>query len=221
MCLVALLCASGHVWARSVTSQAAADASTLPSAIPIFPLPEVVLFPGVSRPLLIYEPRYRDMVADALKGDRIIGMVLLRPGYEQDYEGRPPIYEIGCAGEITHVQQLPDGRYTIVLRGLVKFRVVSEDQRRAYRLARVEVVPELLTPEELAPLSALRERLSSLLLAALPLGSDLPEPSLSDAEFINTVAQYLNIREPERQELLERSNLLSRAQTLVEVLETR
>ena len=65
------------------------------------------------------------MVADALKGDRIIGMTTLKPGYEADYQGRPPIYEIGCAGVITDVEELPGGRSNIVLRGLVKFRVTG------------------------------------------------------------------------------------------------
>jgi Lon protease-like protein len=69
----------------------------LPPAIPIFPLPNVVLFPNVFLPLHIFEPRYKEMVADALAGDRIIGMALLRPGWEGDYEGRPPIYPVGCA----------------------------------------------------------------------------------------------------------------------------
>ena len=71
----------------------------------IFPLPNVVLFPNVFLPLHIFEPRYREMVADALDGDRIIGMVLLRPGWEGDYEGRPPVYPIGCAGLITHAER--------------------------------------------------------------------------------------------------------------------
>src|SRR5689334_21283613 len=112
--------------------------------LPLFPLPEVVLFPGVNRPLLIYEPRYREMVADALKGDKIIGMVRLRPGFEKDYEGRPPIYAVGCAGIIDDYQALPDGRYAILLRGLTTFRIVSEDQRRPYRLARIEPIAEIL-----------------------------------------------------------------------------
>jgi len=90
----------------------------LPPTIPIFPLPNVVLFPNVFLPLHIFEPRYRAMVADALKGDRIIGMALLRPGFEASYEGRPPVYPIGCAGVITHTDPLPDGRSNIVLRGL-------------------------------------------------------------------------------------------------------
>ena len=82
---------------------------------------DVVLFPNVFLPLHIFEPRYRQMIADALAGDRIIGMVLLRPGYEDDYEGPPPIYATGCSGLITHVERIEDGRYNLMLRGLEKF----------------------------------------------------------------------------------------------------
>src|SRR3954467_7947414 len=160
-----------------------ANAITLPSEIPLFPLPEVVLFPGARRPLMIYEPRYREMVADALKGNRIIGTVLLRPGFEANYEGRPPIYGIGCAGLIDDYEQLPDGRYAILLRGLTTFRVVSEDQRKPYRLARVEPIPELLRDEDRGPLSMLRERLARLLDEVLPLDVKPPDPTLEDAEF--------------------------------------
>src|SRR5436190_11566243 len=99
--------------------------------LPLFPLPNVVLFPNVFLPLHIFEPRYRELVADALAGDRIIGMVLLRPGFENNYEGRPAIYDVGCAGVITHSQPLADGRYDIVLRGMEKFRVTAEDHSRA------------------------------------------------------------------------------------------
>ena len=102
-----------------------AQAPALPAEIPLFPLPETSLFPGVSRPFLIFEPRYREMIADALKGNKIIGMVRLRPGFEKDYEGRPPIFVIGCAGEIEKYEELPDGRYVILLRGLTTFRVAQ------------------------------------------------------------------------------------------------
>src|SRR5512141_2676626 len=98
--------------------------------LPLFPLPNVVLFPNVFLPLHIFEPRYREMVADTLAGDRFIGMVLLQPGNEDQYDGRPPIYEVGCAGLITHAEQLADGRYNIVLRGVEKFRVRREDDSR-------------------------------------------------------------------------------------------
>jgi ATP-dependent Lon protease len=196
----------------------AADAARLPSTIPLFPLGDTVLFPGVTRPLLIFEPRYREMVADALKGDRIIGMVQLQPGYEKDYEGRPPIYDIGCAGEIAEYELLPDGRYTILLNGLTRFRVVSEDQRRAYRLARVEPMPEALAAGDLAPLSAVREQLTVLL---LKLGVEPPPPQLSDLEFVHVTAQYLEMPVTERQALLERSSALQRARALVDFLDGR
>src|SRR5215204_5286886 len=95
-------CARVLVIATLLCAGSIAHAQTpLPPEIPIFPLEPTMLFPGVSRPLHIFEPRYRAMVADALKGDRIIGMTTVKPGYEADYAGRPPIYEIGCAGVIT------------------------------------------------------------------------------------------------------------------------
>jgi Lon protease-like protein len=203
---------------RVAVESQAAKPITLPSEIPLFPLPEVVLFPGVQRPLLIYEPRYREMVADALKGNRIIGTVLLRPGFEASYEGRPPIYGIGCAGVIEDYEQMPDGRYAILLRGLTTFRVVSEDQRKPYRLARVEAIPESLGDEERGPLRMLRERLARLLDAALPLDVKPPDPSLEDDEFVNVTAQAFDMPEAARQDLLERNSVLARARALVERL---
>ena len=189
--------------------------------IPLFPLPEVVLFPNVDRPLLIFESRYREMVADALKGDRTIGMVRLRPGFEKDYDGRPPVYAVGCAGVIQESEQLPDGRYIILLRGLTTFRILSEDQRKPYRLARVETIPELLKDEDRGPLSTVRERLASLLVPVLPAGVELPDASLGDAEFVNLVAQALSMPEADRQDLLERAGVLARARALVERLERK
>lgn len=136
--LAVVLCAPTQAWAQKAGR---ADAAGLPAEIPLFPLPDVTLFPGVSEPYVIFEPRYREMVADALKGDRVIGMILLKPGFEADYEGRPPIYDIGCAGRIADSQLLPDGRYTIALRGFARFRVAAEQRQRPYRLARVEALP--------------------------------------------------------------------------------
>jgi len=131
----------------------------LPPTIPIFPLPNVVLFPNVFLPLHIFEPRYREMVADALAGDRIIGMALLRPGWESDYEGRPPVYSIGCAGLITFSEQHSDGRYNIVLRGLEKFRITGEDHSHSYRVAEVEPLAEEITPEDRDIVRSERRRL--------------------------------------------------------------
>jgi Lon protease-like protein len=198
-------------------AQAAAPA--LPAEIPLFPLPETTLFPRVSRPLLIFEPRYRAMIADALKGDRIVGMVRLRRGFEKDYEGRPPIYAVGCAGRIEEYEQMPDGRYVILLRGVTAFRVLSENQQKPYRIGRVEAVPDRLEEQERLALSSVRNRLASLLVRVLPFGVDPPDVSLDDDEFVNVVAQNLPMPEDDRQELLERSSVLARARALIDRLD--
>ena len=194
------------------------QAQSLPPVIPIFPLETATLFPGISRPMYIFEPRYRAMVADALKGDRIIGMAVLKPGYEADYGGRPPVYEIGCAGVITDVEELSGGRFNIVLRGLVKFRVMGEDQTRPYRLARVAAIPEVLTIAEETTLRTQRPRLEALVTK----GSDSKVPPvMSDEELVNMLAQYMPLERAERQILLELKNVLLRAQALIDLIESR
>jgi len=132
--------------------------------LPIFPLPNVVLFPNVFLPLHIFEPRYREMVADAVKSDRLIGMALLRPGWEQNYEGHPPVYPVGCSGVITHVDQLQDGRYNIVLRGVERFRIREEDHGLSYRRAVVDSLPDWQQgPDDKIIIRNQRARLESLL----------------------------------------------------------
>jgi Lon protease-like protein len=194
----------------------------LPPAIPLFPLPNVVLFPHVFLPLHIFEPRYREMVGDALKGDRIIGMVLLRPGWEDDYEGRPEVYPIGCAGLITNAERLPDGRFNIVLQGLEKFRIVGEEERFAYRQARVEGLGEDGTLDDKQAMLLARRRLESLLVPHHEGAADpkLP-PSMPDEDLVNALAQYLELEAVEKQALLEREGLLARCHSLIELLEMK
>jgi uncharacterized protein len=195
----------------------------LPPTLPVFPLPNVVLFPNVFLPLHIFEPRYREMVADALAGDRIIGMVLLRPGWESDYEGRPAVYSIGCAGLITFSEQHSDGRYNIVLRGLEKFRITGEDDSRSYRIAEVEPLAEEITPEDRDIVRSERRRLEALLVPQ-PEGrgvdSKVP-PSMSDEDLVNTLAQYLDLEPVEKQALLEREGLVARCRSLIDLLEMK
>jgi Lon protease-like protein len=192
-------------------------ANSLPSTIPIFPLDDVMVFPNILRPLHIFEARYRAMVADALKGDRVIGMIQLRPGYEANYEGRPPVFAVGCAGVITDFEQLPDGRYNIVLRGLVKFRILSEDQSLPYRVARVEAILEEPDNQERAALGKQRDRL----IALLPSQSEPPPPAVPDEDVINTLAQYMPIGAQQRQELLELKGPLSRSEALIALLQAK
>jgi Lon protease-like protein len=218
MGIVAVLCLPGLVWAQSTPSDPEPGAVILPPTIPIFPLADVMLFPNMSRPLHIFEPRYRAMVADALEGDRLIGMVLLRPGYQANYEGRPPVYSIGCAGRIMQVEELPDGRYAIVLRGLVKFRITGEDDSRSYRLAQVEALPELLDDQERTALLQQRHKLTELLASMVP-DSEPPPPELPDRDLVNGLAQFLDIPPSARQQLLEQEGPLARARTLIELLD--
>jgi hypothetical protein len=195
----------------------------LPPSIPLFPLPNVVLFPNVFLPLHIFEPRYRQMVAEALEGDRIIGMALLRPGYETNYEGRPAIYDIGCAGVITHSQSLADDRYDIVLRGIEKFRVKTEDQSKPYRIGNIEPIPEPIPPEETQPLRHQRQRLEAVLAAAIERVRSEPRfpPSVPDEDLVNALAQYLDLDVVERQALLECQGVLARCRALIDVLEMK
>jgi uncharacterized protein len=201
-----------------VTLGQAPQPATLPAVIPIFPLQETTLFPHATRPLLIFEPRYRAMIADALKGDRIIGMVRLRPGFEAEYEGRPPIDALGCAGRIVEYELLPDGRYTIVLQGLSRFRVTAEDQGRPYRLARVEAVPDAAGAQDQAALRTSRERLEELLSVV---GIELGQAPPDDAQVVDTLAQYLDMNPARRQQLLEMDGPLRRARALIDMLSAR
>ena len=193
----------------------------LPSEIPIFPLPNAVLFPTALLPLHIFEPRYRAMVADALDNERLIGLVMLRPGWEGHYEGTPAVYPIGCAGFITHADRLPDGRYNIMLRGIDKFRVLDERTEREgaerYRIARIEPIKEATSRG--AAVQEARGRLEKLIARKLQRSTDAIPKDIADADLVHAIAQHL---EPlEKQALLECNSLLDRCDALVELLEMR
>ena len=206
--------------------------------LPLFPLPNVVLFPNVFLPLHVFEPRYREMVADAVASERMIGMVLLQSGWDRDYEGRPPIYPIGCSGVVTHVERLPDGCYNLVLRGIERFRILEEDHALSYRRAIVEPLRERpLGADDRAAIQHQRAKLESLLAPSVDRDGDLREPrgdlnqsrtgdprmpaSMSDEDLVHALAQYLDLEAIEKQALLEQPCLRTRAESLVELLEMK
>ena len=195
----------------------------LPPTIPLFPLPNVVLFPNVFLPLHIFEARYRTMVSEALGGDRIIGVALLQPRYEANYEGRPPVFTVGCAGVITHAEPLGDGRFNIVLRGIERFRITGEDGSTAYRIAHVDGLPENIPDEDRAELRRHRHRLEALLAAAIERAGSEPRfpPAIPDDDLVNALAQHLELDPIERQALLEREGVLARCRGLIELLEMK
>jgi Lon protease-like protein len=196
------------------------DVTALPPVIPLFPLGDVVLFPGVPVPLHIFELRYRKMIADALAGARVVGMVLLRPGWEADYEGRPPVFDSGCAGTIDHSEELPDGRYNIVLRGIARFRVREELGGEPYRRATVEALADAPGPAE--AVGATRGRVVELIARVAEVAvTAVARPDLSDELFVNALSQSLALEPLEKQALLDCDGVLARYHRLETLLEFR
>lgn len=195
------------------------------STIPIFPLPTVVLFPNVFLPLHIFEPRYRQMVTEAISGDRIIGMTLLR-GADDSGQARPPVYTVGCSGVITHVERLADGRFNLILRGVEKFRILGEEDPlpgQLYRKAHVAGLDEALGDRDREALAAERGRLESRLAPLFDRAraeSFLPQ-TMPDADLVNALAQYLEFDPVERQALLEQPGPLARCRAMMELLDVK
>lgn len=196
--------------------------------IPIFPLGNVVLFPTCDVPLHIFEPRYRQMTAAALEGERVLGMIAVRPDAAEPMAGEPALYSVGCAGFIEQHQLLADGRYQILLRATERFRIEREiplTEERSYRLARVEALSETVGDTEAA--EALRglviEQLEAIAHGALgatsPQGFDgvrLAEMEL--AAFVNGVANAVTLPPQEKQGLLEADTLEERVRQLESAL---
>ena len=190
----------------------------------LFPLPNLVLFPCVIQPLHIFEPRYRQMTADALGDDRLIALVLLKPGWEADYEGRPAVHAVACLGKVVADKRLEDGRYNLLLRGLRRVRILAElpHDDLLYRTARVEVLEET-EPDDPEAEAAFRRRVGELVPRWLQgqtqaldqlrrlLDSDLPAGILCDI-----VAFLLPLEVPFKQALLEEVDVARRMEALLD-----
>lgn len=193
----------------------------LPTVIPVFPLPNAVLFPGVPLPLHIFEPRYRAMVRDAQASDeRVIGMVLLRGDWRKDYYGNPDVFGVGCAGRVVSIEELADGRYNILLHGLREFEIQSEVSDCEYRRAVVT-----WQGDEGAVLgAALRKEIRELMQRFL--GNReirlarriLDDTSVSDDLLVNFLCFALEFSPIEKQALLEARSLADRGTRLCDVV---
>ena len=130
-------------------SESIADLQGFSGTAPLFPLPSVALFPHVTQPLHVFEPRYRALTADALAGAGLIAMATLQPGWELSYESKTvPIDPVVCLGRITLDERLPDGRYLLMLRGLGRARVMSEvDSPLPYRTAALQIIHDEYPPQ--------------------------------------------------------------------------
>ena len=194
----------------------------LPQTIPLFPLPNVAVLPYLELPLHVFEPRYREMLRDALAGDRVIGMVQIQPGFERDYEGRPPIFGIGVAGVVVRSDIQSNGESDIVVRGFVKFRITSEIDGKAYRVARVEPITETVDEPALATLKAERPALEAAFAASLGVEpGSLRLPSMSDADLVSALVMNADFDTVDRQVLIEQPGVVARARKLVELLQNQ
>ncbi len=201
-----------------------------PETLPLFPLDAVVLFPAVSVPLFIFEPRYRQLTRDALAGDRRIGMVAVRPEHRGEMAGDPALFEVGCEGVIARAEERPDGTWNLLLAGTERFRIVDEATRpteRPYRTARIERLDESEGGADgmASRRASIQDRLRDLL-RGTPGAEDLRRSlarldELDDRRFVDVLAQALDFDVLEKQQLLESPGPLERADLLDDLLHFR
>ena len=199
----------------------------IPKIIPLFPLPATVLFPKTYLPLHIFEPRYREMIEDALSdsggGSRMIGMVLLKENWEKDYYGSPPIHPIGCAGRIMQVQRLNNGRYNLVLYGLGTFLVKEPLLGRSYRRAWIEPIRSSGDSAPALPDPLRSELVASLQFYAQARGWEnqirtVLAMRLDDDGLVHLLSSELDLTPIEKQFLLESDGLIRQCRRLIDLL---
>jgi uncharacterized protein len=191
-----------------------------PLIIPLFPLPNFVLFPGVRVPLHIFEPRYREMVSDVAAGHGIIGMMMLKGPWERDYYGFPDVFGVGCAGHIEELVRLPDGRFNLILEGVSEFELEQESRERSYREGTVRWLPPVAGGDELS--DSIMTALHTLLMGFLGASAEdvwrslVDQRGLRGAALVNYICFHLDVAPIEKQTLLEARD--RRANTLVDIL---
>ena len=194
------------------------------SCVPLFPLPNVVLFPRAVIPLHIFEERYKAMTADAVAGDRQVAMALLMPGWEKNYYHRPTIEPVVCVGTILSHEKLPDGKYNFLLQGHTRARIVREVGDKPYRQAELE--PIQITNGLEIDLEEERRRLARVFrpgtLGASPAGrqfrrlleSHLPTSDVADLIAFNYLEDVAL-----KQSLLEDADVRRRVRRIIEAVE--
>lgn len=189
--------------------------------LPIFPLPNVVFFPRTVLPLYIFEPRYKQMVADALESNRQIGMALLQPGLESRQDESPDVFSTGGMGLITQYEDLEEGQYNILLSGRHRYRIMEFIRETPYRVARVRLLQEAMPSGQ-----AINEISTELVLGFRELHEANTQPGLEPdvidkldfPTLVNSVCSSLNLSVRNQQQLLEMNSLKVRATTILGIL---
>src|SRR5262249_15148204 len=202
------------------------DLSSFSGVARLFPLPNLVLFPHVVQPLHIFEPRYRQLTADALADDRLIVIALLRPEGEMVVGQDPEMHPIACLARIVAFKELEDGRYILLVRGVSRVRIIEElPTSKLYRSAKVELVEEVFVmPIEEA--RAIRQRLAELIMPRFT-GSEAERSQVQEllegetplGALCDVLCYQLPLPPERKQELLEETDVTVRARALIDALE--
>lgn len=201
----------------------ASKVSMLPAILPLFPLPEVVLFPQTYLPLRVFEPRYQEMTVEVLNGHHHLVMVLMRENPEDGSLGETtPTFDVGCLAEVVRAEPLTGGRWNLLLQGKEAVRILEEPPGKPWRQARTEPLPFDATM--LWPGPHRRRLMESLHAFASAEGiepqlKELLDLPLEDVARINTLAMALDFEPTERQFLLEASDLVTLADRMIQLLE--
>lgn len=194
----------------------------VPERIPVFPLPNIVFFPKTYLPLHVFEPRYREMVTAAAARGQCIGMALLKEGWEHEYHGNPPIFEIGCVGRLVSVQRLLDGRFNILLQGLQRYEIREQFYDKSYRQASVKLKP---CGQEADLEASVRSDLIRVLDEYLRQRDDSHlwqgffRLDVNDDILVNTLSTHLEFTPLEKQFLLEADSLQQQARRLSDLIQ--
>jgi Lon protease-like protein len=193
--------------------------------IPLFPLPNVVLFPKTPMPLYIFEERYRTMVRETLAGSGELVIALLRGDLESGCAGLSSVHEIACLGKIETCEELQDGKFNIVVIGLHRVRILREIQHSPYRMVEVERLEETAGDERAADIVERHNRLGGLFAKFTELATGVKQealelmPRLDFESLVNMVAMTLNLAIDQKQALLEIDNTSQRCDVLIPVLQ--
>lgn len=198
-----------------------------PEWVPLFPLPNAVLLPRAILPLHVFEPRYRKMTLDALKGSRCIAVALLKPGYEANYHTlKSEIHPVVGVGKILREERLPDGRFNFLLQGAWRGKLIEEKRNQEYRIGRIKPLNPL--PGQPDDECALRRRLRELL-EAEPIATMAREAnwlqvlacsSYSLSDVVDLIASTLLTRPEDKQCFLSEASVAKRAQCILDMLES-
>jgi uncharacterized protein len=193
--------------------------------VPLFPLPNVVLFPKTPVPLYIFEERYRTMVREAIAGNGELVIDLLRAGSESNYSSVSAVHDVACLGKIETYEELEDGKFNIVVVGIHRVRFVREVQHSPYRLVEVEKMEEVSYDERSPDIIRRHNHLASLFARFTELATGVKQhalelmPQLDFESLVNMVAMTLNLPIEQKQELLELDDASRRCDVLIPVLQ--